>query len=102
MSASGVTDDQRAAVLAKAAASRAARAEVQEALGAGTLTLAEVLERREDETIGGIKIKAILTALPGLGKVRSYRLLDELGIAESRRVGALEPEQQEALLAALS
>jgi hypothetical protein len=96
------SDEQRAAALAKAAAARTARAEVQEALGSGSLTLVQVLERSDDAAIGGIKIKTILTSLPGLGKVKSYRLLDRLGIAENRRVAALEPEQQEALLAALS
>ncbi len=96
------SEEQRAAALAGAAAARAARAEMQEELGSGVLTLADVLARSGEETVGGIKVKAILTALPGLGKVKSYRLMDELGIAENSRLAGLEPEQQEALLAALS
>lgn len=96
------SDEQRAAALARAAAVRAARAETQESLGSGSLTLAEVLARSGDATIGGIKVKAILAVLPGLGKVKSYRLMDRLGIAENSRLAGLAPEQQEALLAALS
>ena len=51
---------------------------------------------------GGIKVKAVLTALPGLGKVKSYRLMETIGIAENRRLRGLGPKQREALLAALS
>jgi hypothetical protein len=98
-----LTPEQRAAALAKAARARAARAEVREALRSGEMTFADALERSfEDELIGGIKVKAILTALPGLGKVKSARLMDRLGISENRRMRGLGPNQQEALLAELS
>ena len=97
-----LTDEQRRAALAKAAAARTARAEVREALGAGTLSLRELLDQSDDELIGGIKVKAILTALPGLGKVKSFRLMDELGISENRRLRGLGRKQREALLAAFS
>jgi len=97
-----LTDDQRRAALAKAAEARTARAEVREALGTGALSLSELLDQSDDDLIGGIKVKAILTALPGLGKVKSFRLMDELGISENRRLRGLGRKQREALLAALS
>ncbi len=97
-----LSDEQRAAALAKAAEMRRIRAGVREALGTGDMTLTEVLERSDEEGVGGIKVKAILTALPGLGKVKSFRLMDELGISENRRVRGLGRKQREALLAALS
>jgi ribosomal protein S13 len=49
-----------------------------------------------------MKVKAVLTSMPGLGKVKSYRLMEELGIAENRRMRGLGSKQREALLAALS
>lgn len=97
-----LTPEQREAALAKAAAARAARADVREALRSGAITFPEVLLQADDELIGGIKVKAILTAIPGLGKVKSSRLMDRLGIAENRRLRGLGPKQQEALLAELS
>ena len=97
-----LSEEQRAAALAKAAEMRRVRAAVREALGTGELTLDQVLDRAEEEGIGGIKVKAVLTALPGLGKVKSYRLMEELGISENRRVRGLGRKQREALLAALS
>jgi hypothetical protein len=97
-----LSDEDRARALAKAAEVRRLRAEVREGLRTGALTLGEVLARSGDEHIGGIKVKAVLTALPGLGKVRSYRLMEEVGIAENRRLRGLGPKQKEALLAVLS
>lgn len=97
-----LTDEQRAAALAKAAEARRARADVREALRMGEMTLRDVLDRSDDELIGGIKVKAVLTAIPGLGKIKSFRLMDRLGIAENRRLRGLGPKQREALLAELS
>jgi hypothetical protein len=75
---------------------------VREGLRTGALSLGEVLQRSAEEDIGGIKVKALLTALPGLGKVKAHRLMESLDIAENRRVRGLGPRQKEALLAALS
>lgn len=97
-----LTDADRARALARAAEVRRVRAEVREALRTGALTLAEVLARADEEPIAGIKVKAILTALPGLGKVKSYRLMEKVGIADNRRLRGLGVRQKRALLAALT
>ena len=97
-----LSDEERARALAKAAETRKARAEVRDALRTGRASLKEVLDGADDEHIGGIKVKAVLTALPGLGKVKSNRLMERLGIAENRRVRGLGPRQRKALLDALS
>ena len=44
----------------------------------------------------------MLTSLPGLGKVKAHRLMEKLGIAESRRLRGLGAKQREALIDALS
>lgn len=98
-----LTPEARRAALEKAAAARRERAVVKERLRSGELTLDGLLELADrDELVGGIKVKAVLTALPGLGKVKSHRLMDELGIAENRRLRGLGARQREALLSALS
>ena len=87
----------------KAAAARQQRAGVKLALKEGSLSLADLLARAgSDEAIGGLKVSAALTSLPGLGKVKAARLMERLGIAESRRLRGLGVKQKEALLAALS
>jgi len=97
-----LTPEQRTAALAKAVEVRRGRAAVREALGAGEMTLSDAFAQSDDDLVGGIKVKSILTALPGLGKVKSFRLMDQLGISENRRLRGLGRKQREALLAALS
>jgi ribosomal protein S13 len=61
--------------------------------------LRELLDAAEsDETIGKMKVLAVLEALPGVGKVKARRTMDEVGIAETRRVRGLGSQQRETLL----
>jgi hypothetical protein len=91
--------DDRDAALKKAAAARRQRAELKEKLKMGSITLAEVLDQGSvDEVVGKTKVVAILESLPGVGKVKARRLMEQLGISESRRVGGLGNKQREALL----
>jgi hypothetical protein len=99
-SAPALSPEQRAAALSKAAAARSRRAEVRVELKAGRLSLAELFERAGSEDhLATMRITALLDALPGYGKVRSASLLDELGIASSRRLRGIGAHQRAALLA---
>ncbi len=96
------TPEQRAAALAKAAEYRTARAELKELLSTGSLTLDEVFERAgTDDIVGGMKLKSVLASLPRLGKVKTKRLMEEIGIAENRRVRAVTDRQRTELFDAL-
>ncbi len=94
-----LTPEQRRAALAKAAEARRVRAEVKELLKTGSITFPEVLERAEvDELVAGTKVSAIIVSLPGVGKVKGKRLMEELGIASNRRLRGLGSRQRQALL----
>lgn len=98
-----LSPEQRAAALEKAAEARRARAELKQRLKLGTISLAELLEQSEnDELIGKTKVLAVLESLPGVGKVKARRTMEEIGIAESRRIRGLGNQQREALLAQFS
>jgi hypothetical protein len=97
-----LSPEQRAAALQKAAEARAAMADVKNRLRMGSLTLAEALERSDEPAIGKLKVLSMLEALPGLGKVKARRLMEEIGIADNRRVQGLGPQQRAALLEHLS
>jgi hypothetical protein len=98
-----LSDDQRAAALRKAAEARRVRAELKERLKMGSLTLAEVLEAAEgDEMVGRTKTLAVLESLPGVGKVKARRAMQEIGISESRRLQGLGDQQRAALLRTFS
>ena len=56
----------------------------------GSITLAELLDAgRADEIVGKMKVLAVLESLPGVGKVKARRIMEEIGIAETRRVQGL-------------
>jgi hypothetical protein len=98
-----LSPEQRQAALAKAAEARRVRAEVKNRLKIGSLSLPELLaEADENDTIAKIKVLAVLESLPGVGKVTARRKLDELGIAESRRLSGLGSQQRQALVEAFS
>ncbi len=92
-----LTPEQRAAALAKAAEARTARAEVKNKLKIGSLSLAEALASTDD-TIGKLKVVSLLESLPGVGKVKARKIMDEIGIADNRRVQGLGQQQKSALL----
>lgn len=94
-----LSDEQRQAALAKAAEARRARAELKEKLKMGSVTLKELLAQAEgDDIIGKMKVLAVLEALPGVGKVKARRTMDEIGISDTRRVRGLGDQQRAALL----
>ena len=94
-----LSPDQRQAALDKAAAARRLRAELKEKLKVGSLTLKELLDQgQRDEVVGKMKVLNVLESLPGLGKVKARRAMDEVGISETRRVQGLGDQQRRKLL----
>ncbi|MFD9630335.1 integration host factor, actinobacterial type [Streptomyces violascens] len=89
--------EQRRAALDKAASARKERAEVKEALKHGKLSLREVFTS-DSEAIRKMPVRALLEALPEIGKVKAQKLLTEMEISESRRVRGLGTQQRERLL----
>ncbi len=96
-----LSPEQRALALEKAAEARRVRAELKERLKMGSLSLPEIFEAAEtDDIVGKLKVLALLESLPGVGKVKARRTMEEIGIAETRRVRGLGEQQRRALLAA--
>jgi len=93
-----LTEEQRKQALEKAAEARRKRAEIKQQLKNGTLTLPQVLNRPEDETVGKMKVASVLESLPGVGKVRARKIMERLDISSTRRIRGLGAKQKEALL----
>jgi hypothetical protein len=93
-----LTPEQRTQALAKAAEARKKRAELKGELKSGKLTLKDVLARSGDDIVGKMKVSNVLESLPGVGKVRAQKLMEELDISVSRRVRGLGAKQREMLL----
>ncbi len=95
-----LTPEQRAEALAKAAEARKKRAQVKAKLKSQELSLADVLKKAgNDDTLGKMKVSAVLESLPGVGKVRAQKLMEEMDISATRRVRGLGSKQREHLLA---
>ncbi len=98
-----LTEAQRSAALQKAAEARRVRSELKGQLKIGTITLAEVLEQAEkDPIVAKTKVLTVLESMPGVGKVASRRIMEQLSIAESKRLGGLGTKQRASLEEAFS
>ena len=96
-----LTDEQRKEALEKAAQARHERAELREKIKSGKVTLEEVLD--SDAPIANrMKVSALIESLPGYGKAKAAKIMDELGISATRRVKGLGARQREQLIEALS
>ena len=96
-----LTDEQRKAALEKAAAARHARAELRDKIKQGTVTLESVLNS-DDPIASRMKVSTLIESLPGYGKAKAAKIMDELEISPKRRVQGLGLRQREALLEILS
>ncbi|HVE93610.1 MAG TPA: integration host factor, actinobacterial type [Acidimicrobiales bacterium] len=98
-----LSPEARQAALEKAGIARRRRAELKERLKLGSLTLKELLDLAlTDEVAAKIKVLAVLESLPGVGKVKARRILDEAGISDSRRVQGIGAHQRSKLFDILS
>lgn len=93
-----LSPEDRAKALEKAAEARKKRAELKGQLKTGNVSLSDVLTRQDDDTVGKMKVSAVLEALPGVGKVRARKIMERLDISASRRVRGLGAKQRESLL----
>lgn len=94
-----LTPEQRAAALEKAAVARRERAAVKNRLKYAQGSLKDVIvDGKDNEVVGKMKVSALLESMPGVGRVRARQIMEEVGISESRRVRGLGSNQISALL----
>ena len=93
-----LTPEQRADALARSAVARRERAAVKNRLKYAQGSLSEVIaDGKKNDVIGKMKVSALLESMPGVGRVRARQIMDEVGIAETRRVRGLGNNQIAAL-----
>jgi hypothetical protein len=94
-----LTPEQRQAALEKAAEARRERAELKEKLKMGSVNLRELFDQgAKNDTVGKMKVAAVLESLPGVGKVKARRAMEEIGISDTRRIRGLGEQQRKSLL----
>ncbi len=85
-----------------AVAARRARAAVKDAVHRrerDALEVAEAAWADPSSAEGTLRVRELLTSLPGIGPTRVARIMEELAIADAKRVGGLGARQREKLRA---
>jgi len=98
MTQPALTMGQRREALGKAQEMRSQRKRIREKLKKGDLTLKEALDRSDDEVLAKMRVAYLLASLPRVGKTTARKIMEEIGIDDSRRVQGLGKRQREALL----
>lgn len=93
-----LTDEQRANALEKAMAAHRARQELKADIKARRVTVDGALAH---EAAQRMRVKEFIQAFPGIGGCKAVKLMNDLGIAESRRVQGLGHRQRQGLSEAL-
>ena len=93
-----LTEEQRKQALEKAAEARRKRAELKGQLKSGKIALKDVLSRQDDDTVGKMKVSNVLESLPGVGKVKARKIMEDLDISATRRIRGLGAKQKAHLL----
>lgn len=89
-----LTAEERANALAKAAQSRKRRAEVKSKIKTGEFSIDTVLEiAANEDSVGKMRVRELLEALSGVGKVRATTLMERLNISPTRRIQGLGRHQ---------
>ena len=102
MSIPQLSPEERSKALQKAQQIRSQRMEVRKQLKAGKLSLADVLNKAEDEVYAKMRVKYLLESLPQVGKITALKVMEEIGIDEARRIQGLGSRQKAQLLERLS
>ena len=89
------------ALLKKAAEARHARAELRDKIKTGKVSLESVLNS-DDPAATRMPVRALIESLPGYGKAKAAKIMDELEISPKRRVQGLGARQREALVEILA
>jgi guanylate kinase len=88
----------RAAAAKAAVAARRARAEVKHDVAERRRTALDVADTgwsaESTAPEATLRVRELLTSIPGIGPTRVARIMDDLGIAESKRVGGLGVRQR--------
>ena len=63
----------------------------------GSMSLDDALAST-DVNVGKLKVVSLLESLPGVGKVKARRIMEDIEIADNRRVQGLGAQQKSKLL----
>ena len=90
--------EEKKKALKKAQEIRSKRAKIRQNLKQGRTTIKEILANINDDVVAKMRVAYLLESLPRIGKIRTRKIMSDIGIDETRRVQGLGNRQKQALL----
>ncbi|HOP73905.1 MAG TPA: integration host factor, actinobacterial type [Bacillota bacterium] len=90
--------EEKKKALKKAQEVRSKRAQIRQNLKSGKTTIRELLANIDDEVIAKMRVVYMLESLPRIGKVKTKKIMSDIGIDETRRIQGLGNRQKQALI----
>lgn len=90
--------EEKKKALKKAQEIRSKRAKIRQNLKNGKTTIREVLANINDDVVAKMRVAYLVESLPRIGKVRTRKIMTDIGINETRRIQGLGNRQKQALL----
>jgi len=90
--------EEKRMALKKAQRVRSERAKIRQELKAGKKSIRDILEKVDNDVIAKMRVAYLLESLPRIGKVRTRKIMNEIGIDETRRIQGLGVRQKQALI----
>jgi hypothetical protein len=93
-----LTLEEKRKALKKAQEVRSKRAKIRQNLKNGKTNILEVLENINDDVVAKMRVVYLLESLPRIGKVKTKKIMNDIGIDETRRIQGLGNRQKQALI----
>jgi hypothetical protein len=90
--------EEKRKALKKAQEVRSKRAKIRQNLKNGKTTIREVLANINDNVVAKMRVVYLLESLPRIGKVKTKKIMTDIGIDETRRIQGLGNRQKQALI----
>jgi hypothetical protein len=90
--------DEKRQALKKAQEMRSQRAKIRQNLKRGKTTITEVLADMNNDIIAKMRVVYLLESLPRIGKIKTQKIMNDIGIDETRRIQGLGNRQKQALI----
>lgn len=90
--------EEKKKALKKAQEVRSKRAKIRQNLKNGKTTIREVLANINDDVVAKMRVVYLLESLPRIGKVKTKKIMTDIGIDETRRFQGLGNRQKQALI----
>lgn len=90
--------EEKKKALKKAQEVRSKRAKIRQNLKNGKTNIREVLANINDDVVAKMRVVYLLESLPRIGKVKTKKIMNDIGIDETRRIQGLGNRQKQALI----